>query len=1068
MNFSKKVVLLLGALIIQASALKAQAPTITAIDYNTNYPNEVLIISGLYYSTDPTKMKVLFGGVEGNVLSSTGSVIEVEIPGNASAESIHVINTTNGLSVFTPNKFYPTFHGSAFDINDLQDPVLLNSLGQLFDVCACDFDGDGLRDVVTSKSDNDSNLEIARNVTVDPTNLQFIQTTFAATGNGRYIVCKDLNGDGKPEVIYARNDTGNRHFLHILLNTSTVGNISFSMINSPLQMSTTTSNAIRIQINDLDFDGKPDVIVSNSDNNEISIFKNQSSGGAISFASAPVQIEVLGATITGGLEVQDMDGDNKPELIVAQLSSTNIYVLKNNSGVNSISFADAVQFDMNKSIQNVKVGDLNGDGLADIAVTHRIEGSMSVIKNNSSLTSLDFQLAGNWATSARPWGIDMGDLDGDGDLDMVVTDRESPTINVFTNITSDPNTINFSSSTKSVPSEDTWNTIIADMNNDDKPDILYTTATTRIGGVFFHTGIIRNTNCFIPEIIGDATRFMCDQPIELKSIHNNGAVFNWYKDGVLEQGPAHGVNTANSSQFTATVPGVYKVIMEAEGGACNLESNTITINPEAGTVPGMPTAINDGPTCAGDDVTLNVTFAGAPPGGITYEWTGPNGFTSTDMSPVITNVSPDNVGNYTLVVASGQCQTSEVSTVVEVYALPEFSVTTTGNVALCTGETLPLSVTNRSGYSYQWLLNGSVITGETSVSYISAAAGKYSVEVTDLGTLCKIITNEIELFIYDTPGAVITLPPTFCLDESLQFSADQSTIDGNATVTYAWDFGNTVTSDILDPVVQYSTTGVFDIQLTVDYEETSCPDLITQSITIVAPELLSIISSNDGVCGEDDVELSTNIELTNILWSTTETTQTIFINTAGTYSVDGNEANGCVVTSNITLADKEVPRLVITATPTSIVSGDVLNLSVTGADSYLWSPEESLSDPTAADPLATPVETIYYKVLGTITDGCSALDSILVEVRPAISSAYKVLNPNGVNPVIVIENKLSDSPCSLTIFDRYGSKVYEDEGDIVDWDGTGFNGKMPQDTYFYILKCDGVEPTTGSILLIRS
>ncbi|MDH5365810.1 MAG: FG-GAP-like repeat-containing protein [Cyclobacteriaceae bacterium] len=1075
-NF-RRLFFLFGVLISQALGVYAQAPTITSIDYRFNYPKEVMVITGINYGT-AAEMVVLFGGVEGNVLSSNGTQLEVEIPGNASAANIDVINTTTELSVSSPDKFFTTFHGTTpFSIGDLQNPIQFGSAAiQQFDVCSCDFDGDGRRDMVTTNSGGVS-LQYYRNTTTDPTNIQFFESSQNIVITSRNITCSDLNGDGLPELIFGRNDVGNKNFIYVLENNSTVGNIAFGT-SKQFQLDV-GYEIVSMLTNDLDYDGKPEIIATSAHQTENNIFilKNQSSGGVIDFSNTPVKIDMLEAGVNGGLEIEDMDGDRKPEIIVAQLGAVsgvaNIYILKNNSGVNNISFDAPVAFDVGKSIQNMKVGDLNSDGKADIAVTNLNESKLSVVVNNTTPSSgLDFSLVNVNLPTDQPWGIDLGDLDGDGDLDIVTCSNNSATLDVFINNTLEGATsIDLAAPiTKTLPTR-TRNIQITDINNDAKPDILYTGA--KFGA--YHLGVIRNTNCFVPEIEGDATRFICDQPIQLNSIYNPAAVFNWYKDGVLVQGPAHGTNTVNESEFIVALGevGDYKIIIETpEGGACDLESNLITVDPAAGTVPGSPTVVNDGPGCEGTDVVLTVNFAAPPPVGITYEWVGPNNFSATltdNPSVTISNVMPENIGKYTVVVAAGPCETNEISTNVEVISLPEFSVTATGDIAFCTGGSTPLKVNTLGGYTYQWLKDGLPIGGETSANYTATEVGLYSVEVTEVATTCVAITNEVEISIFTSPVADFNFPSSICLDESISFS-DISSTDPSANVNYLWSFGNGNTSTEQNPFNSFNLTGSYTVTLIINYVEANCSSSNSYVINVVAPEVLNIEASSDGICEDEDVILSTNIVVTNPIWNTLESTPSITVNASGVYNVSGNDANGCVVTApDFELLQKTVPNITIIASSLSIFSGDIVNLEAQGADTYLWSPSETLTDTTSAVTEGTPEETITYFVEGSLVNGCSAVDSITIEVEPTINTAYKVLNVNGINPILTIENKEVTAICVLTIFDRNGSKVFEMEGgNTLDWDGSGNGGKLPQGTYFYVFNCGEAEPTTGSILLIRS
>ncbi len=67
----------------------------------------------------------------------------------------------------------------------------------------------------------------------------------------------------------------------------------------------------------------------------------------------------------------------------------------------------------------------------------------------------------------------------------------------------------------------------------------------------------------------------------------------------------------------------------------------------------------------------------------------------------------------------------------------------------------------------------------------------------------------------------------------------------------------------------------------------------------------------------------------------------------------------------------------------TICSGDSVALSAVGASTYSWSPTEFLSDPLADSPMAFPLETTTYVVVGTDAGGCSGVDTVMVNVLPS-------------------------------------------------------------------------------------
>ena len=81
----------------------------------------------------------------------------------------------------------------------------------------------------------------------------------------------------------------------------------------------------------------------------------------------------------------------------------------------------------------------------------------------------------------------------------------------------------------------------------------------------------------------------------------------------------------------------------------------------------------DNPICTGETIQFNTPFID----GVSYMWTGPNGFTSNLHNPVIPDASTLNVGVYSLMLFSGTC-ISEIATT-PVFVNPEIDVP----IAIC-------------------------------------------------------------------------------------------------------------------------------------------------------------------------------------------------------------------------------------------------------------------------------------------------------------------------------------------------------------------------------------------------
>jgi gliding motility-associated-like protein len=193
--------------------------------------------------------------------------------------------------------------------------------------------------------------------------------------------------------------------------------------------------------------------------------------------------------------------------------------------------------------------------------------------------------------------------------------------------------------------------------------------------------------------------------------------------------------------------------------------------------------------------------------------------------------------------------------------------------------------------------------------------------------------------------------------------------------------------------------------------------------------------------------------------------------------VNTTDQNNCASSASITLNAKPTFSLTVSANKTTITTGDPVQLTATGADSYVWSPSLSLDNPNIANPVAKPSVTTTYQVTGTKSGFCDAHDSVMVNVIASGAVTIKppvILSPNGDggNDTWIIpdvENNAAYSDCTMTIYDGHGSKVYETKGYNSGnrWDGT-YNGRsVPDGTYFYVFGCPNLRPATGSVLVVK-
>jgi hypothetical protein len=129
-----------------------------------------------------------------------------------------------------------------------------------------------------------------------------------------------------------------------------------------------------------------------------------------------------------GVVVGDVDGDGMSDLIVANRLDDNILVYLNTSKIGAIgstSFAAPLNFDTGDLAKFVALGDLDGDGKADLVAVNEYAHTISVMRNTSTRGAVSFGTKVDFTTGSNPSSVAIGDIDGDGKLDLAVANISS-------------------------------------------------------------------------------------------------------------------------------------------------------------------------------------------------------------------------------------------------------------------------------------------------------------------------------------------------------------------------------------------------------------------------------------------------------------------------------------------------------------------------------------------------------------------------------------------------------------------------------------------------------------------
>ena len=257
------------------------------------------------------------------------------------------------------------------------------------------------------------------------------------TGNnpGGMVGVADIDGDGKPDLIVVNRSINT---FSILRNTSTNAQPSFA---AKVDFAT-DSTPSAVAIGDLDGDGKPDIVITNMFTNKISIYKNTATSGSINAASLGAKISFIADTVSlpTSVAIGDLDGDGKPDLAVVNSFNNTVSVLKNIAAagiLDSTSFAAAVDFTTGLGPTCVALADMDGDGKLDLIVSNLNAKSISVLRNKIASNSIDttsFAAKIDFPVGTGPNALAIGDLNGDGKPDIAVANQGSNTVSILRNI----------------------------------------------------------------------------------------------------------------------------------------------------------------------------------------------------------------------------------------------------------------------------------------------------------------------------------------------------------------------------------------------------------------------------------------------------------------------------------------------------------------------------------------------------------------------------------------------------------------------------------------------------------
>lgn len=382
---------------------------------------------------------------------------------------------------------------------------------------------------------------------------------------------------------------------------------------------------------------------------------------------------------------------------------------------------------------------------------------------------------------------------------------------------------------------------------------------------------------------------------------------------------------------------------------------------------------------------------------------------------------------------------------ITVIGLPNVSIS--GPLNVCQFDTLQIQVPLAPNTYYGWTStpNPIIDTANNKTTIYFPTVGNNTVTVTAVNQ-CGSKTGNKQFIVRPLPEADAGPDTTICLGETITLNGSSP---GASTPTpqFQWFAGTASLPSGNPQTVSPSQTTTYVLRVTRNYPPAQCKNYDTLVVTVLYGPYLP--PRDTGICPGQNLDLEARLPGDAYLWNTGETTQSITVQTQGTYVV------------RIFLPDEACPALDTTfvipkygaypfSSDTSVCDNETVTLipSFTG-NSYLWS--------TGATDFSLEVgdSGIYYVQVFVDTMECPLVDTFHVSVINCFVplTLPNIFTPDGDGPndtfFALTSSKYDEF--YIEIYNRWGNLVYRTTDPFFKWNGTGLFGQRVSDgVYFWV------------------
>jgi len=494
----------------------------------------------------------------------------------------------------------------------------------------------------------------------------------------------------------------------------------------------------------------------------------------------------------------------------------------------------------------------------------------------------------------------------------------------------------------------------------------------------------------------------------------------------------------------------YRFKIEDENGCTFVDTVDISQPPALAT-----TFIGTNILCHGDNTgSIDLSVTGGVPD-YTYSWS--NGLITQDVNLLIADMYSVTVTDSNGCIISDSIELTEPAN--------PLSFTSVVTDVLCkNGTNGEIELTIEGGtapYGYLWS------NGDTLQTIVNLTAGTYEFTATDFNG-CElndsIIVNEPDAV---TLNEVIT--PVTCngLSDGI---IDISPIGGTAPYNFTWFNSNFALSAQTEDLIDFPAE-TYQLEI---IDSNNC--FYEMFLELPEPDELvidfdfNVVSCFQGSDGNINVDITGGNPAYSPVWSNGATSEDLLNVPSDVYTLVATDTKGCQDSITVELGEPAPVTMTFEHTPVSCIDQNdgVAFVHPVGGNqgyTYLWS-NGDISD------VNLQLSNQYYSVVVTDVLGCTGVDSVFIskDLNGCINPVT-AFSPNGdnYNDTWIIDNMELYPDADVSVYNKWGTRVYHSQGEYVPWNGRSKGAESPAAVYYWVINLNvpDREKLKGTITIIR-